>query len=109
MEGFWTVQFKGVQGWGAGVVTMIAGRVFGGDSVVMFMGTYSLVGNDAKVQIHVKQFMEGLMNVMGPKEFDLDLAGKLEDDKLTLAGSIPGTELKLNAVLNRQALLPARA
>ena len=45
MEGFWTVHFKGVQGLGAGVATLIGGQVFGGDTGFFYIGTYSQQGN----------------------------------------------------------------
>lgn len=106
MEGFWTVQFKGVQGWGTGVVMYIGGRVFGGDSAVYFMGTYSLQGDAVAIQIHVKQQLPGLMNVMGRNEFDLDLAGDLQGDTLKLAGNIPGTDLRLTCTLTKLCDLP---
>jgi len=109
MEGFYTVQFVGVQGWGTGVVVYIAGHVFGGDSAVMFTGTYDQHGDAVAVQLHVKQIDPQLMNVMGRNEFDLDLAGNIEGDKVKLAGNIPGTELRLKATLTKQCDLPARA
>jgi len=109
MEGFWTVQFVGVQGWGTGVVVYIGGHVFGGDSVAMFTGTYDQNGDAVTVRIHVKQIAQDLMGVMGRKEYDLDLAGTLEGDTLKLAGNIPGTELHLTANLTKQCDLPPRA
>ena len=109
MEGFWTVQFIGVQGWGSGVVVYIGGHVFGGDSAVMFTGTYDRQGDAVTVKLHVKQIAPGLMNVMGRNEFDLDLSGTLNGDKLDLAGSIPGTDLRLKCTLTKQCDLPARA
>jgi hypothetical protein len=108
MEGFWTIQFVGVQGWGTGVVVYIGGHVFGGDSAVMFTGTYDKQGDAVTVHIHVKQIDPQLMNVMGRNEFDLDLAGTLDGDKLNLVGNIPGTELRLKATLTKQCDLPAR-
>jgi hypothetical protein len=109
MEGFWTVQFVGVQGWGAGVVVYIGGHVFGGDSAVMFTGTYDLQGNAVAIRMHVKQIAPELMNVMGRKEFDLDMSGTLDGNTLKLAGNIPGTELRLVANLTKQCDLPASA
>jgi hypothetical protein len=109
MEGFWTVQFKGVQGFGTGVVTYIGGRVFGGDSAVMFMGTYDLQGNAVTMKLHVKQMVPGLMTVMGRKEYDLDLTGTLDGDTLKLAGNIPGTDERLSATVMKQCDLPPRA
>ncbi len=109
MEGFWTVQFVGVQGWGSGVVVYIGGHIFGGDSAVMFTGTYDLQGDAVTMRMHVKQIAPDLMNVMGRKEFDLDLSGTLDGDTLKLAGKIPGTELGLKAKVTKQCDLPARA
>lgn len=109
MEGFWTVQFIGVQGWGSGVVVHIGGHVFGGDSVVMFKGTYDQQGNAVTERIHVRQIAPDLMNVMGRNDYDLDLSGILDGDTLKLAGNIPGTELHLKAILTKQCDLPARA
>ena len=109
MEGFWTVQFVGVQGWGTGVAVYIGGHIFGGDSAVMFTGTYDRQGDAVTSQLHVKQIDPQLMNVMGRNEFDLELAGTLEGDKLKLAGNIPGTDMRLKATLTKQCELPARA
>jgi T3SS negative regulator,GrlR len=41
VEGFWTVQFTDIQGLGFGVVTLLGGQVFGGDSGFMYTGTYT--------------------------------------------------------------------
>jgi hypothetical protein len=109
MEGFYTVHFVGVQGWGTGVVVYLGGHVFGGDSVAMFTGTYDVKGSDVTVRLHVKQIDPQLMGVMGRKEYDLDLAGTREGDKVNLAGNIPGTDLKLKATLIKQCELPGKA
>jgi T3SS negative regulator,GrlR len=109
MEGFWTVAFVGVQGWGTGVVVYLGGHIFGGDSAVMFTGTYQQQGLAVTQILHVKQIDPQLMNVMGRKEFDLELSGTLDGHTLKLAGNIPGTELRLKATVTKQCDLPARA
>jgi hypothetical protein len=109
IEGFWTVQFKGVQGWGTGVAVYIGGHVYGGDSAVMFTGTYSQQSDAITVRLYVKQIAPGLMTVMGRSEYDLDLAGKLDGDTLKLSGNIPGTEERLSATLLRQCDVPQTA
>ncbi len=108
MEGFYTVQFVGVQGWGTGVAVYMGGHVLGGDSAVMFTGTYDRKGDAVTVKLHVKQIAPGLMNTMGRNEFDLDLAGTVDGGKIKLAGNIPGTEERLKATLTKQSELPAR-
>ena len=109
MEGFWTVQFTGVQGWGAGVITLIGGRLFGGDSGFLYTGTYTQQGNALTARVHVKQFVTGAANVMGRNEFDLELTGTLQGNTLAATGSVPGTQLRLTGALTKQGDLPARA
>ncbi len=108
MEGFWTVQFTGVQGWGAGVITLIGGRVFGGDSGFLYTGTYAQQGNALTARVHIKQYNSGVPNVMGRNEFDLELNGTLQGNTLAGTGTIPGTQLRLNATLTKQADLPTK-
>lgn len=109
MEGFWTVQFNGVQGWGAGVVTLIGGQLFGGDSGFLYTGTYSQQGSAFTAQVHVKQYMPGVANVMGRNEFDLGLTGTVQGNTVAATGSIPGTSLRLSGTLTKRSDLPARA
>lgn len=108
MEGFWTVQFSGVQGWGAGVITLIGGQVLGGDTSFLYMGTYNLQGTTMTGRVHVKRHAAGLPNVMGRDEFDLDLSGTLKGSIVTITAKIPGTPLQLSGTLTKQADLPAR-
>lgn len=108
MEGFWTVQFTGVQGWGAGVLTLIGGQVFGGDSGFLYTGTYTQEGNTLTARVHVRQYVPGVANVMGRNQFDLELTGTLQGNTITATGNIPGTPLRLNGTLTKQGDLPAR-
>jgi len=108
MEGFWTVQFSGVQGWGAGVITLIGGRVFGGDTSFLYTGTYDAQGATMTGQVHVKRHAAGMQNVMGRDEFDLELNGTLKGNIISVTAKIPGTPLQLNGTLTRQADLPTK-
>lgn len=109
MEGFWTVQFEGVQGWGAGVVTLIGGQLFGGDNGYLYNGTYTEKGGALNALVHVKAFVPGTPNVMGRSEFDLELGGAMQGSTIKATGAIPGTQLRINATLTKQRDLPARA
>jgi hypothetical protein len=109
MEGFWTVQFSGVQGWGAGVLTLIGGQVFGGDTSFLYTGTYRQSGTSMTGHVHVKRHAVGLPNIMGRDEFDLDLNGTINGSIVTLAAKIPGTSLQLSGTLTKQGDLPAKA
>ena len=110
IEGFWTVQFTGVEGWGAGVITLMDGQIFGGDSGFLYTGTYNQQGSGFNAHVHVKQYAEtGRGNVMGyVARFDLVLRGGQQGKTVTLTGNIPGTALHLSATLLKQADLPER-
>ena len=94
---------------GAGVITLIGGQAFGGDSGFLYTGTYTQQGNALTARVHVKQYVAGIANVMGRNEFDLELAGTLQGNIITATGRIPGTSLHLNGTLTKQAGLPVRA
>ena len=108
MQGFWTVQFSGVHGWGAGVLTLIGGQVFGGDTSFLYIGTYSEEGNTMKGRVHVKRHAVGMPNVMGRDEFDLELIGTLNGNVMTINARIPGTHLQLSGTLTKQGDIPPR-
>lgn len=106
MEGFWTVQFNGVEGFGSGVVTLIGGQVFGGDSGFLYTGTYTDRANVLAARIHVARYAAGMPSVMGRDQFDLELTGALNGNAIAATGSIPGTPLKFGAQLTKQGELP---
>ena len=109
MEGFWTVQFVGIQGWDAGVVTLVNGQVLGGDSGFTYIGTYTQEGNMMTAKIHVKRYVPGVRNVMGQSEFDLELTGTLDGGVLNFTATIPMTKMKLNGTLTKRLALATKA
>jgi len=106
MEGFWTVQFTGVQGFGFGVVTLVGGQVYGGDSAFIYTGTYTTQENTLKARVHVQRGAPGVQSVMGRDQFDLELTGNLQGNSITSNGSIPGTPLRFQAMLTKRGDLP---
>jgi hypothetical protein len=102
MEGFWLVQFQGVQGFGGGAVTLIHGKVFGGDSGFLYTGSYTDQGGTLSAKIHVKRSFPGAQSVMGKDQFDLELAGTLQGNVIAAKGTIPGTPLAFQAKLTKQ-------
>jgi hypothetical protein len=110
MEGFWTLEFAGIQGWGDGVVTLMAGQAFGGDSTFLYDGTYTDDGVTLNARMHVKRYVSlGIMpipSVMGREEFDLEITGTLLGNTIQVTGVIPGTQLRLTGTLKRQRDLP---
>ena len=111
MEGSYKVQFTGVQGFGAGVLTLVGGQIFGGDSAMLYTGTYQQNGNSLTALVHVKQHTAtpGMQSVMGVNEFNLALTGTIQGNTAVASGVIPGTQMKLNAALTKLGELPARS
>lgn len=103
MEGFWLVQFQGVQGFGGGAVTLIHGKVFGGDSGFLYTGSYTDQGGTLTAKIHVKRAFPGAPSVMGRDQFDLELSGTLQGNAIAAKGTIPGTPLAFKANLTKQS------
>jgi hypothetical protein len=108
MEGFWTVQFTGVQGLGCGVITLMKGQVFGGDSSFLYSGTYGQNGSVLHAHVHVKRYAPGLQSVMGRDEFELELTGSRQGGTINATGTVPGTPFRLEATLTKRSQLPAR-
>ncbi len=81
VEGFWIVQYQGVQGGGGGVLVLTKSKIFGGDSGYLYMGSYQADQKTIKGRVKVQQFLPGVPNALGiPGDFELDLAGTLEGD-----------------------------
>lgn len=108
MEGFWTVKFEGVQGMGAGVITLVGGQLFGGDSGFLYKGTYTQQGENLTAQVQVKRYAPGMPSVMGQEKFSLQLTGTIQGNLGKLSGSVPGTPLKFNATITKQGDLPTK-
>ena len=102
VEGFWLVQFEGVQGGGGGVAVLLNGKLFGGDSGYTYIGTYQLAQTTLTARVHVHQFLPGIPNVLGMQgDFDLVISGVLDGEvirgKAALAGNqATGLALKLS-------------
>ena len=109
VDGFWTVQFQGVQGWGSGVLTLIGGQLFGGDTSFLYTGSYTLNGNQLQARVHVSRFAQGLPNVMGREQFDLEISGQVQGNSANVVGTVPGTQQRLSATLTKRGELPPRA
>jgi|SRR6266550_4451 len=79
VDGFWIVQFEGLQGGGGGVAVLTKGQVFGGDSAYTYTGTYQMDQATLKARVAVKNFIPGISNVLGVVgDFELSLTGTVE-------------------------------
>src|SRR5260370_31052963 len=81
VDGFWIVQFEGIQGGGGGVAVLTKGKVFGGDSAYTYSGTYQTDQNNLKASVAVKKFLPGIPNVLCVVgDFYLNLTGTVDGD-----------------------------
>jgi hypothetical protein len=108
VEGFWIVQYEGMQGNGGGVAVFIKGKVFGGDTGYTYMGSYRVDGNSVKANVMVRNFLPGVASVVGVVgDFEMNIAGKLEGDVIKGTGSLPNSQAVGIAVkLTKRANLP---
>ena len=104
VEGFWIVQFEGVQGNGGGVVFFLKGRIFGGDSGFVYTGTYKTDEKTMTVRVRVRNFLPEVQSVFGvPGDYELNVsgnvAGKTIEGKAALVDQGPmGIVVKLTKV-----------
>ena len=59
VEGFWIVQFEGMRGNGGGVLVLLKGHVFGGDSSFLYKGNYETQNVTVTARVSVHQFLPG--------------------------------------------------
>lgn len=102
IEGFWIVQFEGVRGNGGGVLVLLRGHVFGGDSGFVYTGTYESDGRTLLAQVAVRNFLPEVASVLGVQgDVDLVLKGAVSEKvikaKATIANSddVAGLVVKL--------------
>lgn len=79
VDGFWLVQYEGIQGGGGGVVFLTKGKVLGGDSGYAYFGTYKEENGSLRANVKVQNFLPGIPNVLGVVgDFDLELNAKID-------------------------------
>ena len=76
VEGFWIVQYEGINGNGGGVVFFMKGHVLGGDTGFIYTGSYTTDEKNLSARIFVRNFLPEVPNVLGVKgDFELALQG----------------------------------
>jgi hypothetical protein len=109
VDGFWLLQYEGIQGSGGGVLVLLNGRVFGGDSAYYYTGSYETKGPTLKARVQVRNFLAGVASALGVEgDFELDVVGALEGDVIRGAASLVSTQGTGVAIkLTRRAKLTA--
>jgi hypothetical protein len=108
VQGFWIVQYEGVQGNGGGVVFFIKGKVFGGDTGFVYTGTYQTDEKTLTARIHVRNFLPEVVSVLGvPGDFDLVVTGNVSGNVIHGKAALANQEaMGIVAKLTRVGDLP---
>jgi hypothetical protein len=75
-DGLYSVRFKTPMGEGAGVVTLIDGKLCGGDAGIAYLGSYTQDGDNFKATVKTQRHTHGLGSVFGKDNVTISLAGK---------------------------------
>jgi hypothetical protein len=67
VDGFWIVQYAGMEGKDGGVAVLMKGRVLGGDSGFTYTGTYEETKFGLKASFLVENFNPSVGSVLGIK------------------------------------------
>ncbi len=109
MNGFYSVHFTGPTGPGDGVVLLLDGNLYGGDSGYIYTGTYTLEGNALRAQVQVQQVVPGIPSVFGAfGNLTLSLSGNRAGEVVEGSGNpIGNPHVRMGFRLQRRAHLPA--
>jgi hypothetical protein len=109
VEGFWIVQYQGIQGNAGGVVLFLNGHVLGGDSGYIYTGTYKTTGNTLSARVVVRNFAPEIPNVLGKQgEVELMLQGTVGTQVIKASASLINEQgAGLVAKLTKVSNLPA--
>lgn len=90
-NGLYKVTFGTPFGNGYGVVYSEDGKIRGGDSLIYYIGTYSVNGADmsAEVDTDAHSQVPGMTSVLGPSKAKLLLQGRVNGDTVTCQGTSP--------------------
>ena len=93
---------------GYGVVVLETGRIFGGDSSFVYIGSYEVTNGIILATVKCTNDRESMQSVFGDmKEFTLELEGKPEYQEFVLQGHLFEKPLmRIRVKLTRRAELP---
>lgn len=93
---------------GYGVVVLETGRVFGGDSSFVYIGSYKVENGILKAEVKCTNDRELLKSIFGDiKEFNLRLEGQPQHTEFILQGyMVEEPSMKIGVKFTRRAELP---
>jgi hypothetical protein len=99
MNGIYHADFISPLGSGSGTVYLENGTLRGGDAVVAYWGTYSLVGDTMNAQVKAIKHGSGF-SILG-EATTLSFQGKMVSGIISGVGSIPGNALQAKISLRK--------
>jgi hypothetical protein len=108
VEGFWIAQYAGINGNDSGVLVLLNGKVFGGDSGFTYLGVYHENGKEVTANVEVANFNPNVPNVLNiPGDFTLNLKLSLQNaNEMIGVGTTPlSSNYSLKIKLTRRANL----
>ena len=109
LDALWSIEYATNHGdFGTGVVVMVAGHLYGGDSNFCYQGEYSLEGDELEGRIILKLHAGQPFPACSVEEtITIRLAGNLKDSELEITGILEhDPTIKLFIHLTRQSELP---
>ncbi|PRX09989.1 UNVERIFIED_ORG: type III secretion system (T3SS) negative regulator GrlR [Martelella mediterranea] len=90
-NGLYKAEFSTPLGAGFGVVHAQDGRIWGGDSAMYYIGSYTLQDEmlSSKLSIAHHSRVPGVTSVLGADEAELELHGKVSGDIISTTGNSP--------------------
>jgi hypothetical protein len=97
----YSVWFRTPQGEGYGIVSLMDGKVSGGDSISSYTGTYVQDGDKFAATVAVRRHTQGPASVFGVDNVDLTLSGKSTPTMASCIGTAkqaPSTTLQATLI-----------
>ncbi|HXH53135.1 MAG TPA: GrlR family regulatory protein [Sphingomicrobium sp.] len=90
-DGIYLVRFSTPLGEGSGVTYLTEGKLYGGDSMMAYVGKFSEKGGSANAEVRVFQHSNtpGMESVLGTNSATLKLSGDVSGSTANLSGSAP--------------------
>jgi hypothetical protein len=103
-DGLYKVQFQTPRGMGTGVVYAQAGKMWGGDAALYYVGTYTQSGENLSAHVETNRHSQvpGVVPVFGIDKVTIKLEGSVKGDTVTCQGTAAqAPSVTFQAVLNR--------
>jgi hypothetical protein len=103
-DGLYKVQFQTPLGAGAGVVHLQGGKLWGGDSALYYVGTFTQVGDQFSAEVVTDRHTQyqGLVSVFGKDRVHINLRGASKENSAVATGTaIEAPGIAFKAMLSR--------